>query len=200
PNDTVIEVYRPVSWNPEYVSWNKKNANVAWNNAGGDWYDRNGVLQGSIPYATLTLKASSLPDNRYYQLNVTDLVKEYVSGKYENTGFLLKARNENDNYVAFYSADCENTSQVPKLNIKKRVTVNATITGAKDNRLRETSPEGVYSDTSFIDVGELSDVGKYRAVISFNLNEYTSGTEVNSATLSLFWYYPSSTRPNDTVI
>jgi len=200
PNDTVIEVYRPVSWNPGYVSWNKKNANVAWNNAGGDWYDRSGVLRGSTPYATLTLKASSLPDNRYYELNVTDLVKEYVSGKYENTGFLLKARNENDNYVAFYSADCGNTSQVPKLNIKKRVTVNATIIGAKDNRLRETSPEGVYSDTSFIDVGELSDVGKYRAVISFNLSEYTSSTEVNSATLSLFWYYPSSTRPNDTVI
>jgi len=99
------------------VSWNKKNANVAWNNAGGDWYDRNGVLQGSTPYATLTLKASSLPDNRYYELNVTDLVKEYVNGKYENTGFLLKARNENGNYIAFYSADCGNTSQVLKLNL-----------------------------------------------------------------------------------
>ncbi|HII91996.1 MAG TPA: DNRLRE domain-containing protein, partial [Methanosarcina sp.] len=117
PNDTVIEIYRPVSWNPEYVSWNKKNANVAWNNAGGNWYDKNGVFQGSTPYATLTLKASSLPDSRYYELNVTDLVKEYVNGKYENTGFLLKARNENGNYIAFYSADCGNISQVPKLSV-----------------------------------------------------------------------------------
>ena len=199
-NDTVIEIYRPASWNPDYVSWNKKNKDIAWNNTGGDWYDRNGVLQGSTPYTTLTLRASSLPDNRYYELNVTDLVKEYVSGRYENTGFLIKARSESDNYIAFYSADCGNTSQAPKLDIKKRVTANATITGAKDNRLRETSPGGVFSDTSFIDVGELSNVGRYRDVISFNLSEYTSATEVDSATLSLFWYYPSSTRSNDTVI
>ncbi len=200
PNNTVIEVYRPVSWNPDYVSWNKKDKDISWNNAGGDWYDKNGVLQGNTPYATLTLKADDLPDNRYYELNVTDLVKEYVSDKSANTGFFIKARNEGDNYIAFYSADCGNTSQAPKLNITKRVAINATVTGAKDNRLRETSPEGIFSDALFIDVGGLSNVGRYRDVISFNLSEFTSNTEVNSATLSLFWYYPSSTRPNNTVI
>ncbi|HNW37605.1 MAG TPA: disaggregatase related repeat-containing protein, partial [Methanosarcina vacuolata] len=51
---------------------------------------------------------------------VTDLVKEYVSGSYENTGFLIKARSESDNYIAFYSADCGNISQVPKLNLVYR--------------------------------------------------------------------------------
>jgi len=117
PKDTVIEVYRPVAWNPDYVSWNKKDKGVAWNNPGGDWYDRNGVLQGSTPYATLTFKASNLPDNRYYELNVTDLVKEYVSGKYANAGFLIKASDESENYIAFYSADCGNADQVPKLNL-----------------------------------------------------------------------------------
>jgi uncharacterized membrane protein len=116
-NDTVIGVYRPAAWNPDYVSWNKKDKDTSWNISGGDWYDKNGVYQGSTPYATLTLKASSLPDNRYYELNVTDLVKEYISGKYANTGFLIKASNESDNYVAFYSADCGNVSQVPKLNL-----------------------------------------------------------------------------------
>ncbi|WP_292389042.1 disaggregatase related repeat-containing protein [Methanosarcina sp. UBA5] len=200
PNDTIIEVYKPVAWNPDYVSWNKKNKDIAWNNAGGDWYDKNGILLGSTPYATLTLKSSSLPDNRYYELNVTDLVKEYVSGKSANMGFLIKARNESDNYIAFYSADCGNTSQAPKLNITKRVATNATIIGAKDNRLRETSPEDVFSDTSYIDVGGLGSVGRYRDVILFNLSEYPSAIEVNSATLSLFWYHPSNSRPNDTVI
>ena len=118
PKDTVIEVYRPASaWNSSYVSWNKKDKGTSWNSAGGDWYDKNGVLQGSTPYATLTLKASSLPDNRYCELNVTDLVKEYVSGKYANTGFLIKVSNESDNYIAFYSTDCGNVSQVPKLNL-----------------------------------------------------------------------------------
>ncbi|HII79193.1 MAG TPA: DNRLRE domain-containing protein, partial [Methanosarcina sp.] len=82
PEDTVIEVYRPAStWNPDYVSWNKKNNRVAWANLGGDWYDKNGVFQGSTPYATFTIKGSTLPDNRYYELDVTDLVKEYVSEK-----------------------------------------------------------------------------------------------------------------------
>ena len=119
--DTVIEVYRPASaWNSSYVSWNKKDNGVAWKNPGGDWYDKNGVSQGSAPYATITLKGIDIPDDRYYELNVTDLVKEYTSGKYENTGFLIKARTESNNYIAFYSSDCGNESQKPKLVIAKR--------------------------------------------------------------------------------
>ncbi len=90
-----------------YVSWNKKDNNIAWSNQGGDWYDKNGILLGSTPYATLTLKASSLPSNSYCDFDVTDLVREYTNGKYSNTGFLIKARNESENYVAFYSANCK---------------------------------------------------------------------------------------------
>jgi uncharacterized membrane protein len=99
------------------VSWNKKDKDNAWKNYGGDWYDKNGVAQGKTPYATITLKGSDLPGNRYYELNVTDLVKEYIGGKYANTGFLIKAGNETDNYIAFYSNECGNESQVPKLNL-----------------------------------------------------------------------------------
>jgi uncharacterized membrane protein len=200
PNDTVLEIYRPVAWNPDYVNWNKKNRGIAWNNSGGDWYDKNGVLQGNTPYATLTLNASSLPDNNYCELNITDIVKEYISGKHPNTGFLIKARNESDNYIAFYSTECGNVSQIPKLNVTKKVITNVTIIGAKDNRLRETSPEEVFSDKAFIDVGGLNNVGGYRDVILFNLSGYTSKMEINNATLSLFWYYPPSLRSNDTVI
>ncbi|AKB15910.1 disaggregatase related repeat-containing protein [Methanosarcina thermophila] len=200
PEDTVIEVYRPASsWNANYVSWNKRDKGIAWNNAGGDWYDKNGVLQGNTPYATITFKGSTLPDNRYYELDVTDLVKEYVSGKYANTGFLIKARSESNNYIAFYSSDCGNKNQIPKLSITKKVPVNVTITGAKDNRLREASSEAVFHDTPFIDVGGLG-TGRYRGLISFNLSEYT-GADIDRATLSLFWYYPEgSTRSEDTVI
>ncbi|WP_235283297.1 disaggregatase related repeat-containing protein, partial [Methanosarcina sp. 2.H.A.1B.4] len=95
----------------------KRNSGIAWKNPGGDWYDKNGVLQGSTPYATMTIKGSFLPDNRYYELNVTDLVKEYTSGKYENTGFLIKAKTESNNYIAFYSSDVGNINQVPKLQL-----------------------------------------------------------------------------------
>ncbi|WP_440946646.1 disaggregatase related repeat-containing protein [Methanosarcina sp. T3] len=210
PEDTVIEVYRPASsWNSNYVSWTKRDSGVAWKNAGGDWYDKNGVLQGSTPYATITLKGSTLPDNNYYELDVTDLVKEYVSGKYENTGFLIKAKTESNNYIAFYSCDCGNENQEPKLSITKKVasvavpiaTVNTTITGAKDNRLREASPSTVYQSSSFIDVGGISGVGRYRDAMWFDLREYTGSADVSNAILSLYWYYPSgTTRPEDTVI
>ncbi len=207
PEDTVLEVYRPAAWNPEYVSWNNRDRGVAWNNVGGDWYDKNGVLQGNTPYATLTLKGNTLPDNRYYELDVTELVKEYVSGKYENTGFLIKSRGESNNYIAFYSSDCGNENQVPKLNVvskpapvTKPNTVNVTVTGAKDNRLREVSSNVVYQDSPFIDVGGMS-VGRYRDVISFDLSEYIGVEDVNDATLSLFWYYPAGNlRPEDTVL
>jgi PKD repeat protein len=117
-NDTVIEIYRPAAkWNSGYVSWNKKDNNIAWSNPGGDWYDKNGILQGSTPYATLTLKASSLSSNSYCEFNVTGLVREYTSGKYPNTGLFIKARTESNNYVAFYGAQYGNTSQVPKLKL-----------------------------------------------------------------------------------
>jgi uncharacterized membrane protein len=83
----------------------------------GDWYDKNNVLQGTTPYTTLTLKASSLPNNSYCEFDVTNLVREYTSGKYSNTGFLIKARTESDNYIAFYSAQSGNTNYVPKLKL-----------------------------------------------------------------------------------
>ena len=208
PEDTVIEVYRPAStWNSSYVSWNKRDKDIAWNNAGGDWYDNNCVLQGSAPYATITLKGSEIPDNRYYELDVTDLVKEYASGKYENTGFLIKARTESNNYIAFYSSNCGNESQKPKLNVTKKVPVvieNVIVTGAKDNRLKEAFPKTVFQDRPYIDIGGIDIggidyIGRYRDVMWFNLSEY-AGSEINSATLSLYWYYPAESRPGNTVV
>jgi uncharacterized membrane protein len=205
PNETVIEVYRPASaWNESYVSWNKRDKNVSWKNAGGDWYDKNGILQGSTPYATFTIRGSTLPDNRYYELDVTGLVKEYTSGKYENTGFLIKAKNENNNYIAFYSNECGKETQKPKLNIIKTpsepVVTNETITESIDNRLREASPSTVYQDSAFIDVGGMNNA-RYRDVMWFDLNKFNGITDVSNATLSLYWYYPAgSSRPNDTVI
>ncbi|HIH94542.1 TPA: DNRLRE domain-containing protein [Methanosarcina acetivorans] len=118
PEDIVLEVYRPEKWCEEHVTWEEREIETPWQNPGGDWYDRNDVLQGSMPYATITIKGSTLPDNRYYELDVTELVKEYVSGEYENTGFLIKARSESSNYIAFYSSEWQNKAQRPKLTIE----------------------------------------------------------------------------------
>jgi PKD repeat protein len=273
-NDTIIEIYRPASsWSSDYVSWNKKSKGIAWNNSGGDWYDKNGVLQGSTPYSTITMKASDLP-NKYCELNVTDLVREYVSSKYSNTGFFIKARNENDNYVAFYNDECKLYISTPILptaiyssnvtggyaplfvqfkdlsqnatewkwdfgdgasstlknpvhgylaagNYKVTLTVSnsngidattaminvsekekiSIIAGSTyDNRLREASPETVISSSSFLDIGGMNGVGRYRDVMWFDLSGYTGVEQIHSATLSLLWYYPSSPRIKDTII
>jgi hypothetical protein len=58
-----------------------------------------------------------VPDNKYYEFDVTQLVQEYVSGKYINTGFFLKARTESGNYIAFYSSDYPNAAMRPKLTV-----------------------------------------------------------------------------------
>ncbi|WP_281085323.1 S-layer protein domain-containing protein, partial [Methanosarcina acetivorans] len=60
-----------------------------------------------------------------------------------------------------------------------------------DNRLREASPDTVYKSSSFIDVGSISGVGRYRDAIQFDLSEYNSDSQITNAVLSLYWYYPS---------
>ncbi|AKB38712.1 hypothetical protein MSSAC_4122 [Methanosarcina siciliae C2J] len=118
PEDTILEVYRPEKWCDEHVNWEEREIESPWRTPGGDWYDKNGDLQGTTPYATITIKGSILPDNSYYELDVTELVKKYVSEEYDNTGFLIKARNESNNYIAFYSSEWKNKAQRPKLTIE----------------------------------------------------------------------------------
>jgi uncharacterized membrane protein len=103
-SDTVVEVYIPVQWDPQYVTWNTRMSGTLWTTPGGNWFDKNGVAQGATPYASVTFPASTVPDNQYHEFDVTQLVQEYVSGEYQNTGFFLKARTESGNYIAFYSS------------------------------------------------------------------------------------------------
>jgi uncharacterized membrane protein len=117
-SDTVVQIYRPAAdWDPRYVSWTNRASGTSWTTAGGNWYDKNGAAQGSTPYASVTFAASTVPGNRYYDFDVTQLVQEYVSGKFKNTGFFLKARTESGNYIAFYSSEWSNAAQRPKLTI-----------------------------------------------------------------------------------
>lgn len=44
-SDTVVEVYRPVEWDPKYVSWNYRTSGTLWSTAGGNWYDKNALLR-----------------------------------------------------------------------------------------------------------------------------------------------------------
>jgi len=55
-------------------------------------------LQGNTPYTTITINGDQIPDNRYYELDVTKLIQEYANGKSENTGFLIKTRGRQKLY------------------------------------------------------------------------------------------------------
>ncbi|HML25241.1 MAG TPA: disaggregatase related repeat-containing protein, partial [Methanomethylovorans sp.] len=118
-SETVVEIYRPKKWDPKYVTWNSRMSGIPWTTAGGDWYDKNNVSQGSTPYASVTFPVSTVPDNKYYEFDVTQLVQEYISGTYENTGFFLKAKTESGNYIAFYSSNWSNADQRPKLTVTR---------------------------------------------------------------------------------
>ena len=229
-SDTVVEVYRPASeWDPRSVSWNNRASGTTWNTPGGDWYDRNGIAQGSAPYASLTFPASAVPDNRYYEFDVTQLVQEYVSGEYENTGFFLKARTESGNYIAFYSSEWSNAAQRPKLTVSTAQSDTSTVPGeidedpvdtptippstptpspegsvsyspTYDNGLRTSSPTSAFPTINYIDIGRSSSAS-CRDLMMFDLSGYSTTDTITQATLSLYWYYPGgTTRTSDTVV
>lgn len=116
-NSTIVDIYRPaIGWNHHSVSWTNKTDGIAWANPGGDWYDKNGMTQGSIPYASFTFSASQSSTNQFYAFDVTALVNEYLKSG-QNAGFLVKARTENDNYIGFYGLAASDSNTRPKLDL-----------------------------------------------------------------------------------
>ena len=111
---TTVEIYRPMDWAENYVTWNNRTNGVAWDNLGGDWYDTNIVAQGNTPYAAVTFPVGT-PDNEYHEFDVTELVQSYVDGTYDNTGFFIKANEVSDGYIAFRSSDGADANERPKL-------------------------------------------------------------------------------------
>ncbi|WP_292462608.1 disaggregatase related repeat-containing protein [Methanolobus sp.] len=184
-SDTIVEIYRPADWNPAYVSWNNKDANTPWDNPGGDWFDKNGVAQGDEPYASITFKAGDMPDNRHYEFDITELVQDYVSGEYENTGFFLKARDENNNYIAFYSSDWDGQDQRPQLNIDSTVSDNTEpASRAPIITLFEPVDAAVFEEGSTVNIN-VEAVDAEGDELSYSIT--IDGTEVSTST-SYEWY------------
>ena len=114
-NDTIVEIYRPQSYTAAYASWVYRNKDVKWDTPGSVWYDLNGTVRGSVPFASATFDKRKIPDNAYHVFDVTELLKKYADNTNLNTGILIKAKNENDNYIAFYSGNMLATNKKPKL-------------------------------------------------------------------------------------
>ncbi|MCE5229061.1 DNRLRE domain-containing protein [bacterium] len=116
-NDTIVDIYRPAAgWDHNTVCWNIKSGTTAWTNAGGDWFDKNGTAQGNVPYASITFSGSQPATKQFCAFDVTSLVNAYIQSG-QNAGFFIKARTENDNYIALYALNATDTATRPKLTI-----------------------------------------------------------------------------------
>ncbi len=178
-SDTVVEIYRPAGWDQKYVTWNSRITGIPWNTPGGDWFDKNGVTQGNTPYASVTFPAGKVPDNKYYEFDVTQLVQEYISGTHGNTGFFLKARTEGGNYIAFYSSEWPNADQRPKL------TVTVTSFPGDNPPVAEAGPDQVTtigSVVTFNGSASTDDIGI--ASYSWDFDVLSDGTQSEATTVT----------------
>jgi len=116
-NDTIVEIYRPAEYVAGYTTWSSKDKTELWNNAGGDWYDKDCISQGRVPFASITFEANKVPTDSYYTFDITELIQKYVNGTYKNTGLFIKAKDEDNNYIAFYNGMMAATNKKLKLNI-----------------------------------------------------------------------------------
>lgn len=187
--DTIIEVYRPGPWADSTATWTK-NAK--------SYYDVDGTLVGSKPFASQTIKASALPTNAYISLDVTELVNEYINGTYANTGFLLKAAIESNNYIAFYGMSMNNTAMVPKLVLTAQAPLVSTkLAINKTARIKESTKTTAYTNNIYLDVGKSTGASRFQ--VDFDVSKFTAPIE--SAHLMLAWYYPAGkSRAADTVV
>ncbi|TGC08293.1 disaggregatase related repeat-containing protein [Methanolobus halotolerans] len=195
-SDTIVEIYRPADWNPQYVSWNNRDENTPWDNLGGDWFDSNGVAQGDVPYSSMTFNAGDMPDNRHYEFDVTELVQDYVNGEYENTGFFLKARDENNNYIAFYSSEWSIPEQRPQMNIDS--------TSSENTEPDNTEPVLETIGNRTVDTGDTLSftVSAFDAdgdTLTYSASDLPEGATFDSATGSFSWT-PAAAQAGDHIV
>jgi hypothetical protein len=86
-----------------------RRAALRWRNPEGDWRDADGVQQGPKPFATASIAGNQ---SEPAEFDVTGLVRDWVSGKSRNKGFLLRRTAGS---ARFHSREAEKTANRPQL-------------------------------------------------------------------------------------
>lgn len=90
---------------------------LAWKRRGGDWADATGQLYGGKPFDT---QAVALGRGRpFTEWNVTELVRGWLTGQFNNEGFLLRAeKGKLTGVVDFHSRESADVTARPVLKLK----------------------------------------------------------------------------------
>lgn len=161
--------YTGTTWQMITSGW------ISWKNLGGDWKDKNGTLQGPVPWATAGIQNNST--EQAVTFDVTDLVKAHLApgSKIPNRGWLVHLFS-GSTIAAFYTREYNVVSNRPKL-------VVTTTTGTFN--LDSGADIGISNSSSipYGANGEIGVEGSARYAIWFDMTKIT-GT-ITSAKFTL---------------
>ncbi len=144
---------------------------LPWKNFMGDWHDAKDTAQGNEAYATSNVKDDN--KGKFVQWDVTNLVREWHTGKHQNQGFFLRTLNKGGTIV-FCSREHNEAEQQPRLIIVGAsgstefapqadtfLTKSTYRSQGKSNELRVSgSPDNVLIRFDLVAAKKLGDVSK----------------------------------------
>jgi len=112
----IIELYNASNttghelWSMNHTTWNNDTNTSQWGAAGGDWYDLNDDLRGSVPICSFVTNATD-PIGTKYDCDITTLVQNATNG----INLMMKSPNESTAYkhTWFYGCNAVNSSNRP---------------------------------------------------------------------------------------
>jgi hypothetical protein len=152
---------------------------LKWDNYMGDWRDAKNTAQGDTAYAVATLVDDD--STKSIEWNLTQLVREWVKGKYQNQGIFLRAIRGFGSYH-FRSREYGDPTRRPTLIISM---TNGTSSHAPvaDTYLDPSTYRSL-GDSKTLKVGRNSN----NALLRFDLGNIQRGTRVANAKLMLCTY------------
>lgn len=138
PENNGFETDLPVWAN----SVNRKMYNIAsalpWNHRGGDWVDRQGKEQGTVPFSTFRAMTPGVVN-----IDATDLIKMYHHGSLPNNGIFIKG-GKGSSIVNIHSLESGDVSKHPTLNITTENGKKYNIHAAADTYIDPTTLKSLH--------------------------------------------------------
>ena len=141
-------------WVESAATWNKRTSTSSWSAAGGTAAHDGPLSYGSYGY--FQVKTSD-PVGKVFEIDVTQLVRKYVSGGASNYGIIIMGDTQTG-WVHFYSSEVSDASKRPRLVIKYRVPKIKLTSNTYSASLKqgETAEFTVTADYQLINTGTLT--------------------------------------------